>query len=371
MRYLVLRSAAKTQCGVEAFTRNLAERLGSRAQSHVLDRDFKRLREAIRSCDCIVLNFPIVAWKKCLLEPLAVAISAKLMRKKVVVVLHEWASLNWKRRLTLWPVVRLADALVFSAPEVRTEWRQSLFPSPGKIPEPVIPIPPNLLPASSHDDLPAALSIRALRRDGRTILGQFGSIYPKKNGSDLLDVAGALAEDGHDVAVAFVGSFIKGADDVEEEFQRQVRDRGLADRVTLTGYIATDEEVFAACREIDIFCYRFADGLTSRRGSVLAAALSGRLVVTNAPADTASLEHHDLFMKLIRQGNIILCPHDSDASMLAKAVEGLVGRKPSSLGADAEIASLWQAIITRLDHVHGFSSEKGQKRSTPGIAKTS
>lgn len=368
MRYLVLRSAATNQCGVEAFTRNLAERLGSRARSSVLDHDLKRLRNALEQCDCLILNFPIVAWKKCLLQPLSAAILAKSMRKKVVVVLHEWASLNWKRRLALWPVVRLADALVFSAPEVRAEWRQNRLFGSDKAPAAIIPIPPNLTPITSENDMPAALAIRRLRRGGRTIIGQFGSLYPKKNCSDLLDVACALTKDGHDVAIAFVGSFIKGSDDVEKEFRRQVSDRGLGDRVLVTGYIATDEEVFAACREIDIFCYRFTDGLTSRRGSVLAAALSGRLVVTNAPADPASLEHHSLFTTLIRQGNIHLCPHDADVMVLAKAVGGSIGRKPSSFVADAEIASVWKAVITQLDSVLSPPVESSQNQSTLEIA---
>lgn len=359
-RYLVLRSDATTLCGVEAFTRNLAARLGSRAVSDVLDGNSRRLSERLAEVDAVVFNFPIVAWKRRLIEPFAAAALAKLKRKRVIVVLHEWASLDWKRRLILWPVLLIADAILFSAPEVRQEWLESRYPV-GRKSTAIVPIPPNLLPSGQEQAGPAALAIRGLRANGcasgrtggRTIIGQFGSIYPKKNCAELLAIARSLVDGGQDVGVAFVGSFIKGMDNVEEDFRNRVETLGLADRVMVTGYLATDEDVFAACREVDIFCYRFSEGLTARRGSVLAAALGGRAVVTNAPADPKGLEHHGLFQTLIRNGNIVVCPHDADIEAMAEAVRGVIGRVPPSLDIDAEITSLWRAIIGELDAVGG------------------
>jgi glycosyltransferase involved in cell wall biosynthesis len=281
-----------------------------------------------------------------------------LKRKHVTVILHEWASLDWKRRIVLWPVLLLADGLLFSAPEVEAEWRQSRFPGFGRKLTAVVPIPPNLLPTGHEMVGPAALAIRALRAGGRTIIGQFGSIYPKKNCAELLEIARVMKDEGSDVAVAFVGSFIKGLDNVEEDFSRQVEALGLGDRVMVTGYLASDEEVFAACREVDIFCYRFSEGLTARRGSVLAAALAGRIVVTNAPADAASLDHHGLFKALIDNGSLIICPHDADARTMAEAVRRAIGKTPPTLDMKAEVAALWTSIVARLDNVQG---EPGRK----------
>jgi glycosyltransferase involved in cell wall biosynthesis len=356
-RYLVLRSDATTVCGVEAFTRNLALQLGSRASSDVMDGNFRRLWERLADADAIVFNFPIVAWKRRLVEPFATAALAKLKRKRVIVILHEWASLDWKRRLILWPVILLADAILFSAPEVRREWLESRYPV-GKKAIAIIPIPPNLLPSGHEKASPAALAIRALRAGGRTIIGQFGSIYPKKNCAELLAIARALVDEGQDVAVAFVGSFIKGMDNVEEDFRARVEALDLGDRVMVTGYLSTDEGVFAACREVDIFCYRFTEGLTARRGSVLAAALGGRIVVTNAPADPAGLEHHTLFQSLIENGNIVLCQHDADAGAMANAIRDAIGRVPPPLNIDAEITSLWNAIIGKLEGVQSAGQSK-------------
>ncbi len=363
-RYLVLRSDATTVCGVEAFTRNLASRLGSRAISDVLDGDLRRFSNRLADADAIVFNFPIVAWKKRLVEPFAAAALAKLKRKRVIVVLHEWASLDWKRRLILWPVILLADSILFSAPEVRREWLESRYPV-GRKSTAIIPIPPNLLPSGHEEAGPAALAIRALRAGGRTIIGQFGSIYPRKNCAELLAIARVLLDEGQDVAVAFVGSFIKGMDNVEEDFRNRVEALGLGDRVMVTGYLATDEEVFAACREVDIFCYRFSEGLTARRGSVLAAALCGRIVVTNASADPAGLDHHGLFQALIQNGNIVVCQHDADVPAMAKAVRDVIGRVPPPFNIDVEITSLWNAIIGELDGVH--DADRSQARSREAL----
>jgi len=353
-RYLILRSDAATLCGVEAFTRKLAEHLGSRALSHVLKLDPKDLWKSLDTCNGIVLNFPMVAWKRLLLEPLIAVMLARLRRKKVTVVLHEWASLDWKRRVALWPIVLLADAILFSAPEIRTEWLESRSSAGGRTPSALIPIPPNILMPETLSDTPAALEIREQRNKGRRVIGQFGSIYPKKNCAELLDIAGTLQDSGHDVAVAFIGSFIKALDNVEEDFLRQVQARGLNDRVLVTGYLGTDKDVFAAFREVDVFCYKFSEGLTSRRGSVLAAALSGRVVVTNSPRKTASLAHHGLFQALIANGNIVTCPADADSAMMAAAVgRAIEGSPPPPLDFNAEVLSMWDAIICRLDEVQG------------------
>lgn len=353
MRYLVLRSDATTVCGVESFTRNLAARLNGQAQTHVLDGRLGSLSTRLADVDAVVLNFPIVAWKKRLVEPFVAAAFARLKGRQVTVILHEWASLDWKRRLVLWPVMLLATGILFSAPEVAEEWRRSRFPGFGRQRKAVVPIPPNLLPTGEEIAGPAALAIRNMRAGGRTIIGQFGSIYPKKNCAELLQIARVLKNEGQDIAVAFVGSFIKGLDNVEDDFRAQVDALGLTEQVMVTGYLATDADVFAACREVDIFCYRFSEGLTARRGSVLAAALAGRIVVTNAPKDPTSLDHHGLFKSLIANGNIILCQHDADASAMARAVLGAIGKVPPPLDMNAEVGALWASIIARLNEVQG------------------
>ena len=133
-RYLILRSAATETCGVEEFARQLAQRLPGPAETWVLGEGFGRFLARLRAVDGIILNFPVVAWKRKLVWPALTALAARLRRREVLVVLHEWAALDWKRRLVLAPVMALASRIVFSAPEIASE-----FGRPRRHPDPPEP----------------------------------------------------------------------------------------------------------------------------------------------------------------------------------------------------------------------------------------
>lgn len=348
-RYLIFISTARKLCGVEAFSRLLAERFGPRAEAHVLDADMPRLVRALRENDAVVLNFPIVAWKRTLFLPIIVSVLARLMGKDVVVFLHEWLALDWKRRIVLAPVVACATRLAFSAPEIAAEFAGTRLSRVVTHRRAVVPIPPNVLPQGVERETEISRNLHVQRKGGRLILGQFGSIYPKKQSAVVLQVAAELMRRGHDVGVVFVGSFIKGMDSVEETFFASVRELGLEDRVTVTGYVAGDDELAAIFKEVDVFCYLFAEGLTSRRGSVLAAALSGRAVVVNAPADADALTHHRLFLRLIETNAIHLVATGADIPEVATAVLEAAKTPIMPLDAEAEIATLWETICAGID----------------------
>lgn len=347
--YLVFVSDAEELCGVEAFTRLLARHLGARAETHVLDANLIGAARALEGKDAVVFNFPMVAWKPKLVSPALMALLARVVGRDVVVVLHEWLALDWKRRLVLAPVVLLATRLCFSAPEIAREFadtRLSRWATPKRQ---VVPIPPNVVPPETFDGTEQSRALEAQRRAGRLILGQFGSIYPKKQSNVVLQVAAELLGQGHDVGVVFAGSFIRGMDNVEADFFAVVTALGLAERVTVTGYIASDEDLAAIFSQVDVFCYLFAEGLTSRRGSVLAAALSGKPVVVNEPAEAGALDHHGLFQRLLAVGAIRLVPTRAEVATVAEAVLAANRQKPQDLDPATEIALLWRSICDRID----------------------
>ncbi|MDP3409160.1 glycosyltransferase [Bosea sp. (in: a-proteobacteria)] len=343
-RYLILLSSAAETCGVEEFARQFARRLSVRGGTWVLGEGGARFFARLRDFDGIVLNFPIVAWKRRLVWPALIALATRLMRKEVVVVLHEWTALDWKRRVVLAPVVALATRIVFSAPEIADEFRQSRLSSVATGDRDLIPIPPNLL--APPDLQPSAVSERLIaeRGRGRLILGQFGSIYPKKQSKAVLHVAERLIARGHDVFVVFIGSFIKGNDDVEQDFFRTVQAAGLTDRVLVSGYVGDERELFAMFEAVDVFCYVFPEGLTSRRGSVLAAALFGKPVVVNAPARADSLAHHALYRRLIDARALRLVPTDADDDGFADAVWAAATLAPEPVALTAEIDAVWRDV---------------------------
>ena len=63
---------------------------------------------------------------------------------------------------------------------------------------------------------------------------------------------------------------------------------------------------FGIFSEVDIFCYLLSEGLTARRGSIVACAQSGHPVVVTGPAESDEFDHHPRFKALIARGAIVL-----------------------------------------------------------------
>lgn len=314
-RLCVLVSDSPTLCGVEAFARRLAATAGPAGRT-------VQLGEAphLQPGEALVINLPIVAWKKRLAAPIAAAAAARAAGREVVLVLHEWADLDWKRRLSYAPLMPLATALVVSSPEVADQIAASPLGRLAPKRRAIAPIPPNLVRPATTRGSPHTARIAAERARGRLILGQFGSIYPKKQSTIVLDIAAALVARGEDPFVVFAGSFVKGLDRVEEEFRAHIAALSLTDRVLVTGYVADDAEVFGVLDAVDVFAYVFAEGLTARRGSVLAAAMTGRPVIVNAPVAVAAFDHHPTYRRLLDKGVLRLVPHAAGPDSLADAV---------------------------------------------------
>lgn len=343
--YLVFVSDAVQTCGVESFAGLLADRLGARARRHRLDFNLLSLAKALSGVDAAIFNFPVVGWKTKLVEPTLAALVAWLMRRKRVVVLHEWQALDWKRRLVLMPVLLLASRVCFSAPEIEEEFAASPVSKVTTKRRAIVPVPPNLVPPATLQPGSHSQALEQQKKAGRLIIGQFGSIYPKKQSTEVLAIAAALIARDHDVGVVFVGSFIKGMDNIERDFFELASRLGIRDRVTVTGYVATDAELFAIFEQVDVFCYLFPEGLTARRGSVLAAGLSGKPVIVNAPKRGDALAHHGLFRRLIEHKAIHLVATDADAQAMADAVLEVWHAPAPRIEAGTELQRLWSEIV--------------------------
>ncbi|MEO7224021.1 MAG: glycosyltransferase family 1 protein, partial [Devosia sp.] len=113
MRHLFLVSDATTTCGVEEFARQTALRMSAPTLS---------LGRALEVSDDLVINLPIVAWKRRPLAPIAAALHARSKGQGVTLVLHEWADLALARRITYLPLLPLATRIFFSSPEVMAQF---------------------------------------------------------------------------------------------------------------------------------------------------------------------------------------------------------------------------------------------------------
>jgi glycosyltransferase involved in cell wall biosynthesis len=321
-------SPTQQPCGIEMFQRELArtaERLGTASRCVEFDGAMQALSAlwpALNNARALVVSLPVVAWKRAVIAPVIALALARLRGVRTVVILHEWADLNPLRRAMMSLYLAFAQSIFISSPSIERGFSKSLIARLATKRRP-IPIPPNLTRPSVVQRGALAERLMHDKRDGRLVLGQFGSIYPKKRADFVLDVAAALRKNGRDARVVFIGSFIKGHDDVEARFWQRVKALGLAGFVTVTGYVSTAAEIFALFEAVDVFVYAFREGLTSRRGSVLTSIQSGRPVVVNQPCCPGEFDHHPTFRQAMQSGLIRLVPTDAGAQAYADTIAAM------------------------------------------------
>ncbi len=323
-----LTSPSQTPCGVEMFARGLAQAagdLGLDSRRVVVAggwRDALALWRALRGASALVVSLPVVAWKRALLTPLLALLFARLRGARTVVILHEWSDLHPLRRASISAYLLLAQVILFSSPTVRDQYLSSAI---GRLRRKLslVPIPPNIAPPTARKNTTAVVRLKAERAKGRLILGHFGSIYPRKQSTVVLDVAHALRGLGRDVFVIFIGGFVKASDDMEERFFSRARTLGLEESLMVSGYLESDQEIFSLFDEVDLFVYSFAEGLTSRRGSVLTCLESGRPVVVNSPERFDEFDHHPVFGGLIARGGLRLLPTNATPAEFARAIAAI------------------------------------------------
>jgi glycosyltransferase involved in cell wall biosynthesis len=252
-----------------------------------------------------------------------------------------------------------ATHVLYSSPSVRAQHRRTVFARLLPAKSGLVPIPPNIAPprrvctgaAPVHH---AVAQLAFARKAGRLVLGHFGSIYPRKRCDRILDIAAELKRRGHDVLVAYIGDFIRGSEDIEALFESRVAALGLGKDVLITGYIESHDDVYAALRETDVLVYAFAEGLTSRRGSVLAALLSGRPVVVNRPTEAGEFDHHPGFRHAFATNALRLVEAD-DIAAYADAIEA--AHRESAPRAAIDFDQCWRdaaaafAEVLRTDQV--------------------
>ena len=340
-RALVLGAGPQMQCGVGQFTLRLAETLekldpGSTATLTLSQSQgsISEIWRAVGTARNIVCNFPIVAWKRVILSPLLALLFARLRGRRVVLVQHEWGGLHWMRRVTYLPALLLADRIVMFSSLVRKELADDSLVGWTARKCMLAPLPPNIEAPASIADSPLRRQLSEARAQGRLVIGHFGSIYPAKQPNALLNICTTLKARGLKPLVVYVGSFIRAMDNVEEDFYARARELGVADDVIVTGYVASDAEVFGLFSEFDVFCYPLDEGITARRSSILAGVQSGKPLIVTGPAQADEFDHHPRFKALIDRGAILLVPRGADADAYADQIVAAVKRPSAPLPFD-------------------------------------
>ena len=203
---------------------------------------------------------------------------------------------------------------------------------------------------SSIKRSPLSAARRADRRrklavtDDCLLLGHFGFVRPIKGVDYLVDALARLRNCGRNVRLVFIGARSNIVDDGADslylrELDERIRQQGLADAVTWTGYLP-DEEASAWLGTVDLVALPYVDGASFRRSSLIAALHQGCAIITTEPAlAEPDFEHAK---------NLWLTPPRSSAA-IANAVLQLLSQpqRLDALRAGAEQLSRrfdWQRI---------------------------
>jgi glycosyltransferase involved in cell wall biosynthesis len=334
-RALFLGAGPQMLCGVGQFTRLLQQAIEKRAPGSTTtltltrrEGSFAAIWHAIGSARSVVCNYPIVAWKRVIFTPVLTLLMARLRRRKIVLSQHEWGGLHWLRRVTYMPALLMADTIVMFSPLVKRELAGDPLVGWTARKCTLAPLPPNIEAPPEIVDSKLRQSLAAARQQGRLVIGHFGSIYPAKQPNALLEIGAILKQRGLKPLIVYIGSFIRGIDNVEQDFHARAAELGIADDVIVSGFVASDHEVFGLFGEVDAFCYPLDEGLTARRSSILTCVQSGRPLVVTGPALTEEFDHHPRFRELIDHRAIMLVPRGSGADVYADRIVAALEEPP-------------------------------------------
>jgi len=341
------------KCGVGQFTRLLGETIEKIepgiSTTLTLTRSEGSLAQiwrAVGSTQSVVCNFPIVAWKRVIFAPLLAMALARLRRRKTVLIQHEWGGLHWLRRITYIPALWLADSIVMFSPLVRRELAEDSLVGWTAKKCVLAPLPPNIEDSGGFADSELRHRLTTARHDGRLVIGHFGSIYPAKQPNALLEIAAILKQRGLKPLIVYIGSFIRGVDTVEEDFYARARELDVAGDVIVSGFIASDHEVFGLFGAVDVFCYPLDEGLSARRSSVLTCVQSGKPLIVTGPTLAEEFDHHPRFQELIDRGAIVLVTRGADGDAYADAI--VAALKSPKVHAPFDFDGWWKDVAVAI-----------------------
>jgi glycosyltransferase involved in cell wall biosynthesis len=209
-----------------------------------------------------------------------------------------------------------------------------------------IPIGSNIAPAPPPGYDRAAWRARLGVDAQELLLGYFGFLNESKGGDTLIEALASLVAGGAPVKLVLIGHRTGSSDATNAAFgdrmEALVVRHQLADRILRTGYVEA-AEVSAYLLACDALALPYRDGISFRRGSLMAALVHGCPIISTQPAGP---------LPGLRPGeNVYLVPPDAPEA-LARAVLELRASPElrSRLGAGAAALSAqfaWDKIAAR------------------------
>jgi glycosyltransferase involved in cell wall biosynthesis len=150
-----------------------------------------------------------------------------------------------------------------------------------------IPIGSNIAPAPPAGYDRAAWRAELGVRPDELLLGYFGFLNPSKGGDTLISALAVLDDRKAPVKLLLIGGQTGASDATnavfEAQIQRQISRYGLDRRVLSTGFVET-AQVSGHLLACDAIVLPYRDGVSFRRGSLMAALAHGCTVISTEPA---------------------------------------------------------------------------------------
>jgi len=220
----------------------------------------------------VVVQYPTQGYGWSLVPHLLVVAGWLTRRYRPVLALHEFTSLTGKAQLALALASHAAAQVIFTTAAERDRARaHRLFSS--RVPTTVIGILSNI-PFAPH---PPAFGVRGID------VAYFGHIRPNKGLEAFLNVMTGLRAADPAVRIAVIGEVPNGYEAFGDMVAERCRDIGA----TMTTGL-DDAQAGAALADVRILYLPFPDGVSARRGSVLAGLGNGVIVATSIGDATPS-----------------------------------------------------------------------------------
>ena len=197
------------------------------------------------------------------------------------------------------------------------EDRQCLVPALGEQLLTVIPIGSNIAPVPPADYDRSAWRANLGVAPDETLLGYFGFLNESKGGEELFRTLYRLEQAGVPAKLLMIGGRTGSSDPANQAYalrlEQLIESLEVGERIVWTGYV-TPEEVSAHLLATDCCLLPYRDGISFRRGSLMAALAHSRPIISTTPAVELP--------ELVHGENVYLAP-PLDPAALADAVIAL------------------------------------------------
>ena len=328
------------KCGVGDYCQNLLSTQQAKDWNLYTDNNwsistfFQKIK-SIRNTNSKIINiqYPTVGYGKSLLPHILAIYITKILKRKLIITLHEYSQLGWKGKLAASIFLKFGDKIVFTT-EFERQYTIKKYPK-LKYNSSIIKIYSNILTKEKQPPF-----------DQREYdMGYFGYIRPEKGLEDYIETAKKIQETNPNFK-----AYIMGQTQDEFSFYHEPLLKSLSNSNITLLLNKSNQEVSDILSQTKIAYLPYPDGLTERRGSFLASLLHHCIIVTtkgnfttNAQLSTFNFVNKENAHSKITE--ILNYPSQTINEQIDKINIYISNQIPSSWD---DVAKEYQAIINTL-----------------------